>query len=78
MMTTSRRLVEVGARLEKAVMTIPGEVSNPLELYECYERSAIAILDSEVHLYEENELLNYLQNYLQSKRRGLGVTFLDP
>ncbi len=71
---TIRNLTEVGARVEKAVEALPGEVASPLELYEQYEMTAIQILDSEFGDYADGELLRYLEGYLAEKRRILGMS----
>lgn len=71
---TIRNLAEVGARLEESVLSLPGEVSSPTDLYEQYEMIAIQILDSEFDNYAEGGLLRYLEGYLAEKRRILGIS----
>ena len=63
-----RSLAEVGARLEETVRSFPGG-----DLYENYERVAIAILDSEFMDFEPDALQAYLLNYLAEKRNELGL-----
>ena len=68
-----RDLAEVGARLEETVRNHPDG-----DLYETYERVAIAILDSEHADYPPDELRAYLAHFLDTKRRGLGLpSFTD-
>ncbi|WP_432472081.1 hypothetical protein [Amphritea sp. HPY] len=70
---TIRSLAEVGARLEKAVKTLPGKPASPTEQYERYEMTAIQILDSEFDDFEPNALEEYLMQYLKHKRLELGL-----
>jgi len=74
---TSYDLVEISARLEEAVARITGPPVDAEEEYERYERTAIQILDSEFNDYPEDELYHYLRNYLEHKRRQLGLKPLD-
>jgi len=61
---TIRATAEVGVRLEKAVLNLPGETANPADLYDRYEMLATAILDSEFENYESGMLEEYLFTYL--------------
>jgi len=70
---TSQDLLEVSARLEKAVERITGPPDNAEDLYERYEMTAIAILDSEHGNYPEGDLCRHLMAYLSAKRRELGL-----
>ena len=69
----SSELAEVGVRLEEAVRRINNSSMTPLELYECYEMTAIQLLDSNFHLYPGDTLQDYLMQYLIDKRGELGV-----
>jgi len=71
---TSQERLEISARLEEAVERITGSPNNAEEHYERYLMSASQILDSEVYLYQEDELYLYLRNYLEHKQLELGVT----
>ncbi len=70
---TSQDLLEVSARLEKAVERITGPPDNSEDLYERYEMTAISILDSEFENYPEGELCEYLMGHLAAKRLKLGL-----
>ena len=72
-MTTSQELLEVGVRLEEAVERIPDKTNDPVDLYQQYEMTAIQILDSECYNYPSDELYCYLLDYLEHKRRQLGL-----
>ncbi|MBL1321329.1 MAG: hypothetical protein COA63_009770 [Methylophaga sp.] len=72
-MTTSQELLEISARLEEAVARITGPPDNPEELYDRFEMSAIAILDSQHVNYPEGVLCAYLAAILSEKRRELGL-----
>jgi hypothetical protein len=74
---TSSNLAEVGARLEEAVLRIHDPPTDNEELYERYEMTAISILDSEACLYGDDELYHYLRDYLERKRRQLGLKPID-
>jgi len=74
---TSQDLLEISARLEKAVERITGPPANAEELYERWEMTAISLLDSNDYLYKEDELYHYLLAYLQQKRSELGLKPLD-
>lgn len=67
------RLAEVRARLEEAVAALPGEATDPQELYDRYEMVAIEILDSEHADFCPGMLESYLREYLAEKRRDLGI-----
>lgn len=69
----SSELAEVGVRLEEAVRRINNSSMTPLELYECYEMTAIQLLDSNFHLYPGDALQDYLMQFLIDKRGELGV-----
>lgn len=70
---TSQNLLEVSARLEKAVSRIHDPPANNEEIYQRYEMTAIQILDSECYNYPEDELYIYLRDYLENKRSQLGL-----
>jgi len=70
---TSQDLLEISARLEKAVERITGPPDNAEETYERYEMTAISILDSEHENHPEGELCEFLMAYLAAKRRELGL-----
>ncbi|EGL54480.1 hypothetical protein MAMP_01139 [Methylophaga aminisulfidivorans MP] len=72
-MKKSRDITEASARLEKAVAHIADDSYSPLLLYQCYEMTAISILDSEAHLYNEGELSAFLLGYLAAKQYQLGI-----
>ena len=65
---TIRSLAEVSARLEKAVIGLPGDAASPEQLYERYEQIAIAILDSEHSDWPEGVLEAFLLQRLAIKR----------
>ncbi len=68
---TNGNLAEVGARLEKAVMALPGEPADCDELYEQFEYIAIQMLDSEHAEYSDGALEAYLHGYLAGWSCGL-------
>jgi len=71
---TIRTLAEVGARLEEAVRSLPGD-GHDLEapdLFDRYEMVAIQILDSEFPDFAPGLLERYLSTYLDLKRLELG------
>ena len=70
---TIRSLAEVSARLEKAVIGLPGEADSPEQLYERYEQIAIAILDSEHSDWPEGVLEAFLLQRLAIKRIELSL-----
>ena len=70
---TIRSLAEVSARLEKAVIGLPGEADAPEQLYERYEQIAIAILDSEHSDWPEGVLEAFLLRRLAIKRIELSL-----
>jgi len=70
---TSQDLLEVSARLEEAVLRIPGTPTNAEEVYERHEMTAISILDSEHKNYPEGVLCRHLEAILAEKRRALGL-----
>jgi hypothetical protein len=70
---TSQDLLEVSARLEEAVERITGPPVDAEELYDRYEMTAIAILDSEHENYPEDVLTGHLLVILSEKRRELGL-----
>ena len=69
----SQDLLEVGVCLEEAVLRIPEKATNPNDLYLQYEMSAISILDSGHDQFEDDHLFHYLRDYLEHKRRQLGL-----
>lgn len=73
----SSELAEVGVRLEKAVQRVANTSMTPIELYQCYEMTAIQILDSEFHQFKGDALQDYLMQYLLEKRGELGVAEAD-
>jgi len=70
---TSQVYLEAYARLEEAVERTTGPPADVEDLYERYEMTAIAILDSEHENYPEGELCRHLMGYLSEKRRELGL-----
>ncbi len=66
---TIRTLAEVGARLEEAVRSLPGDGH---DLFDRYEMVAIQILDSEFPDFAPGLLERYLSTYLDLKRLELG------
>lgn len=70
---TIRSLAEVSARLEKAVIGLPGDAASPEQLYERYEQIAIAILDSEHSDWPEGVLEAFLLQRLAIKRIELSL-----
>ena len=68
---TIRNLAEVGAHLEEAYNSLPGEPSTKAEQYETYEMLAIQILDSEYMNYSEGVLEEYLLQFLKLKQDTL-------
>lgn len=70
----SSDLAEMGARLEEAVRRVATSSMTPLELYQCYEMTAIQILDSQFHNFTGDALQNYLMRYLEQKRGELDVS----
>lgn len=70
---TSQERLEISARLEEAVERITGPPVDAEDLYERYEMTAISLLDSEFDNYPEDELYHYLMDYLECKRKQLGV-----
>jgi hypothetical protein len=70
---TIRSLAEVGIRLEKAVLGLPGDAASPEQLYERYEQIAIAILDSEHSDWPEGVLEAFLLQRLAIKRIELSL-----
>ena len=70
---SSSNLAEIGARLEIAVRRATNASMTPLELYQCYEMTAIQILDSQFHQFPGDALQDYLMRYLELKRGELGV-----
>ncbi len=72
-MKNIRSLAEVGARLEKAVVLLPGEPAGPAEIFQTHESVAIAILDSEYMDFESDLLEEYLMLLLRLKRLELGL-----
>ncbi len=65
-------LEEVGCRLDKIIFD---KTVLPHQRYEIIESQAIAVLDSEHTLHDENALEVFLLNYLAEKRRVLGISF---
>jgi hypothetical protein len=72
-MTSQEGLLEVSARLEEAVLHIPGKPSNAEEIYERFEMTAISILDSEHENWPEGVLCGHLSDYLSEKRLALAL-----
>lgn len=70
---TSQERLEVAARLEEAVLRIPGIPNNAEEMFERYEMTAISVLDSEHANYGEGVLCGFLSDYLSVKREELGL-----
>lgn len=70
----SSDLAEIGARLEEAVKRVATASMTPLELYQCYEMTAIQLLDCHFHQFTGDALQDYLMQYLGQKREELGVT----
>ena len=69
---TNTDLEAVGARLQKAVAGLPGNSTDPTEIYDRIEMVATAILDSEFGDFEPGLLEEYLQQILYLKRLELG------
>lgn len=70
---TSQERLEMAARLEEAVLRIPGIPTNAEEMFERYETTAISVLDSEHANYGEEVLCGFLSDYLSAKRQELGL-----
>ncbi|PHS23656.1 MAG: hypothetical protein COA83_09535 [Methylophaga sp.] len=70
---TSQNLLEVSARLQEAVERITDPPDNAEDIYDRFEMTAIAILDSEHENYPEGDLSRHLEAILSAKRRGLGL-----
>lgn len=70
----SSDLAEMGARLEEAVKRVATASMTPLELYQCYEMTAIQLLDCHFHQFTGDALQDYLMQYLEQKRGEIGVT----
>ena len=66
---TSPKLLEVGARLEKTVQRLVSEASSNMGLYDTYEMVAIQILDSEFENFHDDELEQYLMEFLETKKQ---------
>ena len=62
-----RTLSEAGARLEKTVAEANESHDTPLDHYDCYERVAFVMLDSEFEYYPDGLLEDYLRTFLQLK-----------
>ena len=67
------RLAEVRARLEEAVAALPGEATDPQEIFDRCEMVAIQMLDSEHADFCPGMLESYLRECLAAKRRDLGI-----
>ena len=63
------KLLEVGARLEKAVQELVDKGLASSDLYSTYEMVAIQILDSEHQDYPDGELETYLKEFLDTKKQ---------
>lgn len=70
----SSDLAEMGVRLEEAVQRVANTSMTPLELYQCYEMTAIQLLDCHFHEFPGDLLQDYLMQYLADKRGELGVS----
>jgi hypothetical protein len=68
-----RDISEVSARLEQSVARHSSGLSNQ-ELYDLYESTAIAVLDSQWMDFAEGELEAYLRTFLARKRLELGLS----
>jgi len=66
-----RKLEEVAAYIEEHSNAHPSQ--SPQEQYGHIEMLAIAVLDSEFDLYPEDTLQDFLMDYLDTKRRQLGL-----
>lgn len=64
------KLAEVGARLEEAVKSLPGEPSDNREAYYRWEEMAAQILDSNTEL-DPMEIEEYLYSILYVKSQEL-------
>jgi len=70
---TIRSLAEVGVRLEKAVLALPGEPDSAQAHYDRYEAMAIAIHDSEYMEWPDGALEAFLLQRLAIKRTELSL-----
>ena len=68
---THRLLAEVGARLEEAVQSLPGDPIDAQEAFDRYESVAIAILDSEHADFIPGELEAYLKTLMYKRQLEL-------
>jgi hypothetical protein len=64
---TIRSLSEVRSRLEEIVRQNTSADISPLDMYDCYERVAFVMLDSEFEYYPDGLLEDYLRTFLQLK-----------
>ena len=60
-------LSEVRSRLEETVRQNTSADISPLDMYDCYERVAISILESEFEYYPDGLLEDYLRTFLKWK-----------
>ena len=69
----------VSARLEEAVLLLPGEPADPAETFDRYESVATAILDSEHTDFIPGQLEEYLQTLMYKRQLELNlIPFPDP
>jgi len=69
---TNPKLLEVGARLEKAVQELVDEDLASSDLYDTFEMVAIQILDSEFENFPDDDSLEkYLVAYLKDLKQKL-------
>ena len=69
----------VSARLEEAVLLLPGDSVCPAETFDRYESVAIAILDSEHTDFIPGQLEEYLQTLMYKRQLELDlIPFPDP
>jgi len=67
----TRSLQEVGDYLGEHAK--PDQSQSPQEQYDHIEMLAISVLDSEFDLYPDGVLQDFLMDYLDTKRRQLGL-----
>ncbi len=70
---TDPRLEGVSVRLEKIISESCPHHPPSQELFDLYEQIAIQILDSEFMDFQDHILEEYLMNFLQNKRKELGL-----
>jgi hypothetical protein len=66
---TNPKLMETADRLEKVVLELIDKDLVSSDLYSTYEIVAIQVLDSEFDDYPEDELGQYLKDFLETVRK---------